>query len=50
MAGALVPAVFFPATLRPAGAVVILDSTWRAEGGFRAHLALALDTRSKPTV
>jgi hypothetical protein len=26
---------------RPAGAVIVLDSTWRAEGGFRAHLALA---------
>src|SRR5258707_3484698 len=37
------------ATLRPAGAVIVLDSTWRAEGGgpgqesrgFRAHVALA---------
>jgi hypothetical protein len=37
------------AAARPAGAVVILDSTWRAEGGrpgresagFRAHIALA---------
>jgi len=36
-------------TLRPAGAVIVLDSTWRAEGGgpgqesrgFRAHVALA---------
>jgi len=35
--------------LRPAGAVIVLDSTWRAEGGgpgreaegFRAHIALA---------
>ena len=26
---------------RPAGAVIVLDSTWRAEGGFRAHVALA---------
>jgi hypothetical protein len=26
---------------RPADAVIVLDSTWRAEGGFRAHLALA---------
>jgi len=26
---------------RPAGAVIILDSTWRAESGFRAHMALA---------
>ena len=26
---------------RAADAVIILDSTWRAEGGFRAHLALA---------
>jgi len=26
---------------RPSGAVIILDSTWRAESGFRAHMALA---------
>ena len=26
---------------RSADAVIVLDSTWRAEGGFRAHLALA---------
>ena len=26
---------------RAADAVIILDGTWRAEGGFRAHLALA---------
>lgn len=26
---------------RAADAVIILDNTWRAEGGFRAHLALA---------
>ncbi len=50
---ALVPAALVPAALglalRPAGAVVILDSTWRAEGGrpgresegFGAHEALA---------
>ena len=38
-----------PAIVRPAGAVIILDSTWEAEGGgpdkesagFRAHVALA---------
>jgi hypothetical protein len=49
LAGVLVPATFFSAALRPAGAVVILDSTWRAEGGrsgresegFVAHEALA---------
>ncbi|MBN9538859.1 MAG: peptidase S1 [Reyranella sp.] len=49
LAGVLVPATFFPAALRPAGAVVILDSTWRAEGGrpgresegFVAHEVLA---------
>ncbi len=29
------------AAARPAGAVIVLDGTWRAEGGFRAHLALA---------
>ena len=26
---------------QPSGAVIILDSTWRAENGFRAHMALA---------
>lgn len=49
LAGALVPAALIPAALRPAGAVVILDGTWRAEGGrpgregegFGAHEALA---------
>jgi hypothetical protein len=49
LAGVLVPATFFPAALHPAGAVVILDSTWRAEGGrpgresegFVAHEVLA---------
>jgi hypothetical protein len=38
-AGALAAGTF--AASRPAGAVIILDSTWRAEGGFRAHMALA---------
>lgn len=46
--GAL-PAMAMVAAARPAGAVIILDSTWRAEGGrpgresagFRAHIALA---------
>ncbi len=49
----LLPAALFPAAflipLRPAGAVVVLDGTWRAEGGrpgredggFGAHEALA---------
>ena len=49
LAGALVSAAFFPTTRRSAGAVVILDSTWRTEGGrpgredegFAAHEALA---------
>ncbi|MBX9946075.1 MAG: hypothetical protein K2Y40_18515 [Reyranella sp.] len=52
LSGALVPAALWPAlsaAVRPAGAVVILDSTWRAEGGgpgresegFGAHEALA---------
>jgi hypothetical protein len=27
--------------IRPACAVIILDDTWRAEGGFRAHVELA---------
>ena len=48
LSGALVPAAIGLA-LRPAGAVVVLDSTWRAEGGragresegFGAHEALA---------
>jgi hypothetical protein len=48
LSGALASAGLASA-LRPAGAVVILDSTWRAEGGrpgresagFRAHIALA---------
>lgn len=39
--GAIAAAGTLAAAPRPAGAVVILDSTWRAEGGFRAHLALA---------
>ena len=34
-------ALTLAATPRPADAVIILDGTWRAEGGFRAHLALA---------
>lgn len=46
--GALASTALAAAT-RPAGAVIILDSTWRAEGGrpgresdgFRAHIALA---------
>ncbi len=48
LSGALAPAALGLA-FRPAGAVVILDSTWRAEGGrpgresagFGAHVALA---------
>src|SRR4029453_17764827 len=34
-------ALTLAAAPRPANAVIVLDSTWRAEGGFRAHLALA---------
>lgn len=34
-------ALTLAAAPRPADAVIVLDSTWRAEGGFRAHLALA---------
>lgn len=49
LAAALAPVALLPATLRSAGAVVILDGTWRAEGGrpgredggFGAHEALA---------
>lgn len=49
LAGALAPVALLPTTLRPAGAVVVLDGTWRAEGGrpgresegFGAHEALA---------
>lgn len=37
----LVAGALLAATPRPSGAVIILDSTWRAEDGFRAHLALA---------
>jgi hypothetical protein len=45
----VLPAMAIAAAARPAGAVIILDSTWRAEGGrpgresagFRAHIALA---------
>ena len=39
-AGALAAGTLAAAPL-PSGAVIILDGTWRAEGGFRAHLALA---------
>jgi len=47
--GGSLPVIAMAAAVRPAGAVVILDSTWRAEGGrpgressgFRAHIALA---------
>jgi hypothetical protein len=37
----LIAGALLAAAPRPAAAVIILDSTWRAEGGFRAHLALA---------
>jgi trypsin len=39
-AGALAAGTLAAAPL-PSGAVIILDGTWRAEGGFRAHMALA---------
>ena len=40
-AAGAVAASALAAAPRPADAIIILDSTWHAEGGFRAHLALA---------
>lgn len=43
-------ALTLAAAPRPAEAVVVLDSTWRAEGGFRAHLALADEPQFAPVI
>ena len=48
-AGALAAGALAAAS-RSANAVIILDSTWRAEGGFRAHLALADQPQFAPVI